>query len=475
MKSLHICNLANTAYGYCKILDEAGCSVDLRCHDIKHLMSQPEWDDLELDPADFPDENNFYDNTADFGSYQRPAWYQNADLLRLDTTLIKFLRKIIPARTRQRLMPLYCTLLGYKSSILETGNNTKTRDSSHASLRTDLLENCASLARESGQYGPEWTLSQRCLRAFRPHAYWLDSHIQNHDVVFAYVLSPIYAMVHGQIPYVSVEIGTMRDIPFDGTDVGKMLALAYRKSNAVIITNPDNRQQAERLGISNYLFCPHPLDEDVYVPAEHVTPLRKEIQNTYGAEIVIFAPARQNWEIKGNDKFIKAFAQILKHNINAVLLIPGWGQEVNRTKKLCADLQIDNRVSWLRPLSERTLVKYYQAADFVLDQFQLGVFGQTTPKAMSCGKAVLTSYVKDLHDWCFSEHPPLVACSSEKEIFDAMHNMCVSSSARAQTGEAGRAWVIQHHSKSVVRNILTGAMKQAMADFEDKKCSNNSI
>ena len=52
MRTIHCCNIANVAYGYCKILEHFGQDVRLCCHDMTHLMSQPEWDDLELDPED---------------------------------------------------------------------------------------------------------------------------------------------------------------------------------------------------------------------------------------------------------------------------------------------------------------------------------------------------------------------------------------------------------------------------------------
>src|SRR5438874_713527 len=58
-RSIHVGNVANVAYGYAKILIRRGAPLELICHDINHLMSQPEWDDLALDPKDFPDENDF--------------------------------------------------------------------------------------------------------------------------------------------------------------------------------------------------------------------------------------------------------------------------------------------------------------------------------------------------------------------------------------------------------------------------------
>ena len=69
-RSLHVGNVANVAYGYAKILARHGAPVELICHDIHHLMSQPEWDDLALDPKDFPDENDFRASTADLGDYR---------------------------------------------------------------------------------------------------------------------------------------------------------------------------------------------------------------------------------------------------------------------------------------------------------------------------------------------------------------------------------------------------------------------
>ena len=67
IKTVHTSNIANVAYENCKILEQFGFPVELYCHDMTHIMSQPEWDDLDLDSKDFPDENNFYSHKADFG------------------------------------------------------------------------------------------------------------------------------------------------------------------------------------------------------------------------------------------------------------------------------------------------------------------------------------------------------------------------------------------------------------------------
>lgn len=479
LKSLHVCNIANVAYGYCKILLEQGHSVDLRCHDMKHLMSQPEWDDLELDSSDFPDENNFYLNSADFGEYQRPAWYLSQDLEVITEksfllrSIVNTMKRLLPVGVKERMRPYYWDLLTFPDRLF--GRVYKNSNFGAESFRKTTAERVETIADCSRKYGEEWSLRKGSLRRFLPHAIWLESHLDNHDVIFAYVLSPIYAMISGKSPYVSVEIGTMRDVPlFDGNELGKLLGLAYRRSDHLLLTNPDNNIRAERLGIYNYSFCPHPVDETVYTDERDDGSLRKELVEKYKTEFIIFAPARQNWTIKGNDKYLRAFKRLIKRGCKATLLIPAWGQEVDRSKELCRSLEINEQVIWLKPLSERILLKYYQASDLVLDQFQLGVFGLITPKAMACGKPVLTSYYEYLNSWCFSEHPPVVPCREVEEIYERMVDLFNCRSTRIEIGRSARTWILREYSKSRVTRTLLDAMKSAEESFGRKKCRKNS-
>jgi glycosyltransferase involved in cell wall biosynthesis len=455
------------AYGYCKILKEAGYPVELRCHDIKHLMSQPEWDDLDLDPSDFPDEDDFYKNTADFGQYSRPSWYLSDDLWppqessTVEKHATNFFRRHLPSKIKHRLFPFYYAI-----------NKLLSRDSQRNNCDKNFnyfINRCQQIAMESEKLGNYFKLTQNNLKVYLPHTNWLERHINKSDVIFSYVLSPIYAMIYGKLPYISVEIGTMRDLPLDGSLMNKTLWLSYKYSDHVIITNPDNNKLAEEQGITNYTFCPHPLDEDICKPinSNNENLFQKEIREKYNSDMILFAPARQNWKIKGNDKYLKAFSLFLKSNKNASLLIPGWGQEVERSKNLCNELNISNRVFWLAPMSERMLTRYYQSVDIVLDQFQLGVFGLITPKAMSCEKPVLTSYNRYHHKWCFPEDPPVVAAQTEKEIFQALINFS-SRSKRNEVGKRSRDWILKYHSKNVIKNKLLESVKLAKYHFMSK-------
>ena len=83
LRTVHLSNIANVAYANCKMLESRGISVEVYCHDMTHVMSQPEWNDLALNSADFPDENNFFNNTADLSKYSRPDWFHSGTLFSL--------------------------------------------------------------------------------------------------------------------------------------------------------------------------------------------------------------------------------------------------------------------------------------------------------------------------------------------------------------------------------------------------------
>lgn len=493
--SLHVCNLANVAYGYAKILDEFGYPVALRCHDLQHLMSQPEWDDLELCADDFPDENNFFDNAADFGDYRRPGWFKSESILPLkldaepaqearisllrrglSATLrasgrfgLAVARRALPIRVKTRLYPL----LNYVNALYVRSTGTPDVVAQYMRFERDMARSYTRLMAAAAQHGREYAITRQMLLRFQPHAWWLRRNAVNRDALFAYVLAPIYAMLLDDRPWVAVEIGTMREIPFDGTDIGRLLALAYRRAPHVLITNPDVVKQAGRLGVTSYSFCPHPLDETQLIPVAEPSSLRRELEQQYDADFLIFAPARQNWAVKGNDRYLRAYAELLKQGTKAVLVIPGWGQEIERSKRLCRELGIGDRVAWIRPQSEKVLARYYQAADLVLDQFVLGVFGLTTPKAMACGAIVLTSYDRATHDWCFPEHPPLVACETEQEIFQAMNALASDTKRRKELASASRNWVCRYHSKRAIREVLSAAMDKASETFEARRAGHS--
>jgi len=464
LRSLHVGNVANVAYGYAKILAGRGSPVRVICHDVTHLMSQPEWDDLELEPGDFPDETRFDINTADFGGYRRPAWFTSESLGAgppgLQSALLRRVARHLPPRAKRALEPLY-----YRLRLLRDGLSRRPPpegipgDGSGARIE--------ALVAAARRLDPARRIDPRALGAYAPHGRWLAAHAREADVVFSYALAAIYSLFCPDRPRISVDIGTMRDIPFARTALGRLLWLGYRLGDHLLITNPDTRALAEEAGIASYSFCPHPIDEAIFHPGDD-SAWRRHLQAQYGDRALLIAPARQNWRLKGNDRMFRGFAEALKAGADAMLLVPGWGQEVARSKALCRRLGIAERVAWLAPMPERRLARCYRAVDLVLDQFELGVFGLITPKAMACGAAVLTSYEDRHNAWCFPVPPPVARSASAGEIAQAVTRLLADGEARRRLGLASQAWVAGHHSAKIVADRLSQAMASASRRFAER-------
>lgn len=430
MRVLHVGNVANNGYNNAKFLRRKGIEADVLCYDYWHVMGQPEWEDAVFDGQ--PDEFNPQWDMVDLGGFQRPAWFIQEEL---------FPR--MRGRRTQRFRGQFRLERLVRDPIRWL----------HVFIKYKL---------ESG--GADCGPHPRLIDFFQyyPARKWFEQWFAGYDLIQAYATEPIHAWMFGKgQPYVAFEHGTMRDIPFEDSARGRLLTLAYRKAGKVIITNPDVVASARRLGLTNFLFIPHPVDETKYRPRE--TRLREQLQSRHQADVILFAPSRHNWALKGNDLVIRAFARLRKEDgRRAILILCDWGQDMDRSRDLIGALELEPSVIWTPPLNKMKLIDYYNASDVVLDQFTLGTFGTVTPEAMSCGKPVVMHFDRQVHEWCFPEMPPVVSARTEEEIFAKLMELSSDPGRRAAIGQAAREWVVKHHGWELVADRQIGIYRELL-------------
>ena len=429
MRILHVGNIANNAYNNAKFLRRKGIEADVLCYSYRHIMAQPEWEDAEFEGQ--PDEFHPQWDAHDLGGFSRPAWFLQAELGP-------------SGRTRRQRFKGQFRL----ERLLFQQPNFWLR------AWAKLLE-----CRRTGSHP-----SPRLLDVLRVYQHRKDFQrwFAGYDLIQAYATEPIHAwMFAPEKPYVAFEHGTMREIPFEDSARGRLLTLAYRQAGRVLITNPDVITSAQRLGLTNFQFIPHPVDETKYRPRP--TLLRDQLANRYQTDLILFAPSRHNWALKGNDLLIRAFARLRKEvGRRAILILSDWGQEVDRSRALIGALELEPFVIWTLPLNKMKLIGYYNAADVVLDQFTLGVFGTVTPEAMACGKPVVLNFNRQVHEWCFPEMPPVLGARTEHEIFERMVEVSEDRGYAAAVGQASREWVVKHHGWELVADRQVSVYRELL-------------
>lgn len=271
----------------------------------------------------------------------------------------------------------------------------------------------------------------------------------NYDVIHAYTELSIFAMLSMK-PYVAEATGSdLRELAFTGSMKGILMKRAFLGTRVVIFEDIDLLHSVQALGIKNSVYLPIPVDADKFRP-ERV----KELRSSLGFENIIFQPTGQRWKIKGNDKLIIAFAELLKNHKDILLILAEWGSDVDGAKELIRKLSISDNVLFVKPMVHSELVKYYNASDIVTDQFLIGSFGTVSLEAMSCGKPVITCLDKDILSSLGIENPPIMEAKTISEIYQMLRILVEDKKLRLETGRKSREWILKYHSLNVIGDKL---------------------
>lgn len=486
---LHIGNIANNAYINAKILNCTGIDSDVLCYDYYHIMGCPEWED-----ADFEGniKNHFSPrwHSVDLGAFKRPKWFAQGPLV----TCIHYL---LAKRADRRLKAwFWWKFLGLQRHTASGGLNRVFMMAKFFRLNI-LYFVLSNLSRESSNRASHTfeerasDLSNAFAKLFpgRPSRITADEIKNNYmgisrllqklfsryDVIQGYATDGIFPLL-ANVPYVAFEHGTIRNIPFEDTTQGQLCALTYKLANRVCVTNADNIVAAKKLGLDNYDFVPHPINQEFLSPDSRAERLFQDLHNDMQSDFIIFHPSRHHWEAqrhpdweKGNDIFIRGFARFVKEvNPKAAAIFIEWGKTVAESRRLLEELHVTDRAVWLQPMPNRRMVRYIYATDLLADQFYLGAFGSTMPKALACGKPAMLYLNYGIHKWCFAAPPPVINARTEQEVFEGLVKVYSDKARYSEIAATGKTWYKKYHSNEVVANKLILAYKKALSNFRDQ-------
>jgi glycosyltransferase involved in cell wall biosynthesis len=446
---LHVGNVANNAYLLAKCLIEAGVDNDVLCYGNYHFMASPEWEELDLTAGPFDPERPDWSRLSR-DRVARPRWFVQGPFAPA--------ARYIEARRGGRSLAaeVWWQVLQRRRQLVASGRwaaARRWRDRARAADREIASAEGTSVAQAAND-----TTAYAARRGWTPGK--LRHLFGHYDLVHAYGAEAILPFVAGTHPYVAWEHGTLRHLPFQPTPEGRLTASAYQRADAVVITNADNRAAADRLGVTNAVFIPHIVNEARPDDAS-VAALRDELRQRLRADFLVLHPSRQHWSDdrhphyeKGNDHLIRALGRLASSRPGVGAIFVEWGEMVAESRALIAAVGAADRVLWIQPQAGMSLARYMLASDLMADQFHLGAFGSTLPKALWLERPSMIYLDAEAHRWCLPELPPVINARTADDIHAGLVRAYDDRDWLAGLSRRGREWYDRHHSSAVVTRLV---------------------
>jgi glycosyltransferase involved in cell wall biosynthesis len=276
--------------------------------------------------------------------------------------------------------------------------------------------------------------------------------LSRYDLISAWDVGPIWAQWAGK-PYMAHTAGgDLFAAVASRTPRQRLLRRAYEHANCLVYYLPYQEEAIARLKIRRIVFARLPIDEDRYSPG----PVPDKFSHLRGFGTLFFCPSRHNWELKGTDVMLKAYADALKVEKDMHLVLTGWGGDLMRSRELSEHLGLNDRITWLSTLNKDDLIGMYRTCDVVLDQFVLGSYGTTTIEALMCGRPVVIRVER--YEAHYEGDLPFVNVRTQGDITNAMVELAQDHSLLKAKGDESRLWALKYHS---YRSVSAEYMKLA--------------
>ncbi len=258
---------------------------------------------------------------------------------------------------------------------------------------------------------------------------------KEYDVIIALTEFSIFAMFSGK-PYGALSTGSdMRELPFERTLKGFLYRLSYKKARAVIWGEPDKFKLLKKLGVlKKSVFTTAPRNID-FKP-------QKVDRNNLKNKFVIFHPVAQDWRLKNNQKFLRAFKKLCDSYDNVHLIISRRGPDLEKAIKILSEGSSSKKFEFVPPLNTNDLQYYYNLADVIVDQFGIGSIGMITVEAMKCAKSVILELDHEAFSRCYKNVPDgLINVNSEDAIYNELKKLVENPNLCDKLGTKNKKWV----------------------------------
>lgn len=241
--------------------------------------------------------------------------------------------------------------------------------------------------------------------------------------------------------------------------------LAIQKADVAIISQYQY-SEISRLGYKKLGFFPHLLEENFRnITLEDRKDNKKWIKEHYDCERILFSSSRHVWDkffekendFKGNNIIIESLKLYLEKTKDEgiKLFLIEKGCDVELTKILIKEFELEKYIVWLEHMPRRNLLKFYSGADLFFGDFGIGCFTLCPVEAMSCG-TITISFIGERNSNVpfYSETPYLLNTKNPNEISDYMIKIFSNNSFKEEEERNTFEWIRRNNSPHAICNSV---------------------
>ena len=294
---------------------------------------------------------------------------------------------------------------------------------------------------------------------------WADV-LGHYDIVQGYSTDGVIPLFHGVENFTAYEHGTVRSIPFEDDTRGRLCNLTYRCAPRIFVTNTDVLPSVARLGIpaERVVHLPHAFNHRKLRAFRDAHP---HLEPPEGPPVFL-SPTRHHWAkgdlswLKSNDVFLRAAGRLADAGLAFSIVLVAWGDEVDESKALIAELGLGNRVRWMPLMSKKALWTAYCRAHAVVDQFAIPALGGVGFEALTLGRRLITRLDEPTLAEFFGACPPALSAATVGEVEHAMRRVLDDPHDRAGLGRAGCDWIETYHSAERIVALQVQAYRELL-------------
>ncbi|MDC0228354.1 glycosyltransferase, partial [Alphaproteobacteria bacterium] len=170
---------------------------------------------------------------------------------------------------------------------------------------------------------------------------------------------------------------------------------------------------------------------------------------------------------KHNDWIILAFSDYINKNknINAILVLSDYGEDVWYSKKLINRLGINHKIMWIPKMNRKEILEIISSCDVGIGEFHQmpkTLWGGCGLEIMACGKPLIHSFKFKDNEFTKTygySPPPICTANSQSSLFDWFQKLGGSKELRENIGNSTLDWFNKHNGINSAKEILDLALE----------------